>query len=146
MAALKIKLNEIRSLISKVLTEEYLNNWDALYEQAHQEPNKTKIKKALVQIFKDPHVMGLVGDNYHWSDGSNGVINFSNLNHYITDIGYKCFADNPELFNDLLKLKQHILYSYATSESNLQNPRVNTKYYYEFKKEHTIPMRIFLGN
>jgi hypothetical protein len=139
MTALKIKLNEIRSLISKVITEEYLNNWDALYRKAQEEPYKTKIKKALVQIFKDPHVMGLVGDNYHWSDGSNGVINFSNLNHYITDIGFKCFADNPELFNDLSKLKKHILYSYCTSESNLQNPNVNTAYYNDFKKRRYNP-------
>jgi len=134
MAALKIKLNELQSLIRQVIKEEYENNWDSLYRKAQQEPYKTKIKKALVQIFKDPHVMGLVGDNYHWSDGSNGVINFSSLNHYITDIGYKCFADNPELFNDFEKLKKHILYSYATSESNLQNHNVNTAYYNDFKK------------
>ena len=108
MAANKIAINEFRSLVRQVIKEEYENNWDSLYRKAQEEPNKTKIKKALVQIFKDPHVMGLVGYNYHWSDGSNCVINFSSLNHFITDIGYKCFADNPELFNDLLKLKKHI--------------------------------------
>ena len=139
MAAKKIALNELQSFVLQVIKEEYDNNWDSLYRKAQQEPYKTKIKKALVQIFKDPHVMGLVGDNYHWSDGSNGVINFSNLNHYITDIGYKCFADNPKLFDDMLKLKKHILYSYATSESNLQNPRVNSAYYNDFKKRRYNP-------
>jgi hypothetical protein len=139
MAANKIELNELSSLVWQVIKEEYENNWDSLYKKAQEEPYKTKIKKALVQIFKDPHVMGLVGDNFHWSDGSNGVINFSNLNHYITDIGYKCFADNPELFNDLSKLKKHILYSYATSESNLQNPNVKTAYYNDFKKRRYNP-------
>src|SRR5664280_1681854 len=116
MAAKKIVLNELQSLVLQVIKEEFEDNWNSLYKKAQQEPYKTKIKKALVQIFKDPHVLGLVGDNFHWSDGSNGIINFSNLNHYITDIGYKCFADNPELFNDLLKFKKHILYSYATSK------------------------------
>jgi len=139
MAAKKIALNELQRFVLQVIKEEYENNWDFLYRKAQQEPVKTKIKKALVQIFKDPHFMGLVGDNFHWSDGSNGVINFSNLNHYITDIGYKCFADNPELFDDFPKLKKHILYSYCTSESNLQNPNVNSAYYNDFKKRKYNP-------
>ena len=92
-------------------------DWDALYDEAHKSPLKNKIKKALVQVFKDKNVMGLVGDNFHWSDGSNGMMNFDNLNHYITDIGYKCYADKGiEIFDNIEELKKYILYAYASSK------------------------------
>ena len=90
--------------------------WDELYNDAQQEPLKTQLKDALVEIFKDKNVLVAVGDNYEWSDGSNGFINFSNFNHYITDIGYKSYADKPEVINNIEKFKKHILYAYASSQ------------------------------
>ncbi len=92
-------------------------DWDTRYDAAQQRENRFNIKKALVEIFKDPNVMVRVADLYEWSDGNNGFISFNNLNHYITDIGFKSFADDPMLFFDMDKLKQHILYVYASGAS-----------------------------
>jgi hypothetical protein len=135
--------NQIRQSIRKILkeheglstktTQDLINmDWDELYDLAKTEPYKNKIKHLLVQIFKDKHVKGLVGDYYYWADGSNGVINFSNFNHFINDIGCKCFADKPELIlnGDVDGMKKYILYSYASSD-NLTN-----KNYYEKYKNH----------
>ena len=77
--------------------------------------------------------MVAVADNFEWSDGSNGFINFSNLNHYITDIGYMSYADNPSLIQsfDVDGLKKHILYSYAsTTNGDLRKGKkyINFKY------------------
>ena len=91
-------------------------DWDDLYELAKEEPLKSKIKGMLVKIFKDKEVMVKVADNFEWSDGSNGIINFSNLNHYITDIGYKCYADEPSNIEDIEDMKHCILYAYASPE------------------------------
>lgn len=105
-------------------------DWDEKYNRAHESPLKDKIKESLVQVFKDKNVMGLVGDNFYWSDGSNGMMNFNNLNHYITDIGYKCYADEgDEIFEDLESLKKHILYAYASStKSRVYDDFVNREY------------------
>ena len=115
------------SKFNDFVNEHYLNgvtsklidkDWDELYDEAQENPLKTKIKKALVEVFKDKDLMVAVADNYEWSDGSNGFINFSNLNHFITDIGYKSYADEPSLIEDTSELKQHIYHSYASSRGS----------------------------
>lgn len=120
-----MSLSDCKKELEKTFRDEFIiesfvnKEWDDLYEEAQKEPYKSKIKKALVKVFKDSHVMGLVGENFYDSDGSNGSINFSFLNHFITDIGYKCFADKgEEIFENIDELKKHILYSYASSEKN----------------------------
>lgn len=90
-------------------------DWDERYELAQQVRVRSAIIEALRIVFSDPDVMVRVGDNYVWTDGSNGFINFSDIDHYITDIGFRSFADDPGLFQDINKLRNYILYSYATS-------------------------------
>jgi hypothetical protein len=111
-------INEEYSTSDIMGSKEFVGkDWDASYDEAHEEPLKSTIKKALVEVFKDKKVMGLVGENF--SDGSNGMMNFDNFNHYITDIGYKCYADKgEEIFNNIEELKKYILYAYATKEEN----------------------------
>ena len=50
-------------------------------------------------------------DNFYWSDGSNGQISFDNLNHFITDLGYRIFAEYPQIIrdNNLEEFKKQLL-------------------------------------
>jgi hypothetical protein len=103
--------NYLSGIANKLISKD----WDELYSDAQEEPIKSKIKNILVDIFNDEDVLVAVADNYEWTDGSNGFINFSNLNHFITDIGYKTYADDPNFLSDVDEFKKHILYSYASS-------------------------------
>ena len=141
MTSKKITLNEFRSFVKKTMMEDnYLSgisnplideDWDTLYNKAHKEPTKSKIKKALYKIFKDKSVMIRVADNYLWTDRSNGFINFSNLNHFITDIGFMSYADNPDLLNNLDDFKEHILHSYASAGNELRRGEKYTNFEYK---------------
>ena len=94
---------------------------EKLYEIAKEEPVKSEIKKMLKLIFKDQEVLVRVGDNYEWSDGNIGGLSYSNFNHYINDIGYELYSQNPLLLNDYDEFKKQVLYSYASIEgSNLR--------------------------
>jgi hypothetical protein len=95
-------------------------DWDELYDEAQTEPIKSEIIKELVKVYKDKEVLIRVGDNFEWSDGSNGYINFDNFNHYLTDIGYRLYADldgDLDKFKDPVELKKEILYAYASSDN-----------------------------
>ena len=116
---LNLPIKKTQSYLSGIASTLINPEWDQLYELAQQNKNKIAIKKILQELLKDKQVMVRIADNYDWSNGSNGFINFNSLNHYITDIGYKSFADNPDLFNDIEMLKKHILYNYASAEGNL---------------------------
>ena len=112
--------------------------WDDLYEEAKEEPLKSKIVKMLVEIFKDKDVLVAVADNYEWRDGSNGIINFSNLDQYITDIGYMVYADKPELIKngDIEEVKEYILYAYASpKDGNLRKGEHHREHNYNPGKE-----------
>jgi hypothetical protein len=128
-------VNEDYSISDVMGSREFVDkDWDTKYDEAHEEPLKSKIKKALVEVFKDSHVMGLVGEQYYWGDGSNGLMNFSNLNHYITDIGYRTYADKgEEIFDDIKKLTDYILYAFASSKIG------NQKIYDRYKDEEYNP-------
>ena len=89
--------------------------YDKRYEAAQQEPLKTKIKDMLVNIFKDKDFMVKIADNYEWKDGSNGYINFSSLNHYINDMGYRAYAENPEVLDSEEELKEHLRYEWTST-------------------------------
>jgi len=106
----------------KLLTENQKKpegeEWGDRYNEAKTGMIDMRIRRILKKIFEDPEVRVRVGDNFHWTDGSNGFINFSNFNEYVTDIGYMTYADNPSLMNDIKAFKEHILYSYATSEKS----------------------------
>jgi len=90
--------------------------WDDLYEEAKEEPIKSKIKEMLVEIYKDKDTLVKVADHFEWSDGSNGIINFNELDHFLTDVGYKCYADDPSNIEDLEDFKKCILYAYASTD------------------------------
>jgi len=106
--------------------------WDELYDDAQEEPLKSIIKKSLVKVYKDKKVIGLVGEQFYWSDGSNGIISFDNFDHYLTDIGYKVYADKGlDYIEDIELLKKYILYAYAASEDSARQNIVD-KY-----KDHT---------
>lgn len=135
---LNIPKKRIQSYLSGISDTLIDKDWDELYEEAQQYKNKWVIQEILKLIFKDKDVMVRVADNYYWSDGSNGFINFSNLDHYITDIGYRSFADNPELFKNIDELKKHILYSYASSgDGNLKAGLKYKNYKYNPDNEFT---------
>jgi hypothetical protein len=112
---LNLPYKRAQSYLSGIASVLISKDWDARYEDAQQSRVKGYIKDILVEVFSDVDVIVRVADNFEWSNGSNGFINFDDLDHYITDIGYRSFADDPDLFNDIDKLNRHILYNYASS-------------------------------
>lgn len=118
-------LNGLKNIIRRIIKEETEDAWETRYEDAKNQPLKNKIKNNLIKIFKDKNVLVRVADNFYWSNGSNGSINYSNLNHFINDIGYRTYADKPELLDNLEGFKNHILYSYASNGDDL---RMGNKY------------------
>jgi hypothetical protein len=105
-----LRENEFPSVATQLISKD----WDELYEEAHEEPISSKIKSLLVKIFKDKKAMIAIGDNYEWSDGSNGFISFSQLDHFITDAGYQTYAENPDSINNIQEFKKELLYRHAS--------------------------------
>jgi hypothetical protein len=86
-------------------------DWDFNYEVSQNDPFKTMIKNLLVESLKDEEILLKIADNFYWSDGSNGYISFDNLNHFITDLGYRIFAEYPQIIRDknLEEFKKQLL-------------------------------------
>lgn len=117
---LNLPYARIRNYLSGISDILISKDWDERYELAQQVRVRSAIIEALRIVFSDPEVMVRVGDNYAWGGGSNGFINFSDIDHYITDIGFCAFADDPGLFQDINKLHNHILFAYASSPGDLR--------------------------
>jgi len=113
----EIKTINIKNINNKMKYADNDYDEDYLYYLGHKDPYKTLIKNNLINVLKDRELLFKICDNFYWSDGSNGIINFDNLNHFINDIGYKVFEYNPEYFfkNDLNGIKKRILYAHASS-------------------------------
>lgn len=94
-------------------------DWDFNYEIAQRQPFDTLIKNMLVELLKDKELLLKIADNFYWSDGSNGIISFDNLNHFITDLGQKIFAEYPQIIRDsnLEEFKKKIEYNTSSDYS-----------------------------
>jgi hypothetical protein len=103
--------------------QEHQKDWDELYEESKHGVLDIRIRRNLKKIFSDPEVRVKVGDYFYWTDGSNGSINMSNFNEFITDIGRKSYADDPTLLKDVERMKEHILYSYAHNKDTRAGER-----------------------
>jgi hypothetical protein len=101
------------------------SDWDSNYEYAQNEPFKVIIKKLLVESLKDENIFLKIADTFYWSDGSNGQISFSNLNHFITDLGYRIFAEYPQIIRDknLNEFKRKIEHNTSPNPSNFIKER-----------------------
>jgi len=118
--------NEFKLMLeSKQKFDSSEDEFDYYYEKAQEEPIKTQIKKMLVEIFKDKDVMVDVGDYFDWSNGDIGDTNIDDLNDFITLVGYRCYANNQDILNDIDEFKRMILYGFShnTKEEKIRNPK-----------------------
>jgi len=93
------------------------------------EDTKKIMKNNLKSVLdSDEQLLIRLADNYVWSDGSNGYINFSNFNHWLTDSVYRIYLQNPETKNNLGLLKQKLSYEFSSSPDNNNGFRKGENY------------------